>query len=105
MSEVTIRQLADVVGIPIDRLIAQLGDAGLAVGGADDVLNDDEKLKLLSHLRREHGKQTGDPSNPTKRVTLKRRTVSELRQGRTPGRGTKNRQCRSAKTSYLHKAE
>ena len=60
MSEVTIRQLADVVGIPIDRLIAQLvGDAGLAVGSADDVLNDDEKLKLLSHLRREHGKTGG----------------------------------------------
>ncbi len=89
MSEVTIRQLADVVGIPLDRLIAQLGDAGLAVSGADDVLNDDEKLKLLSHLRHEHGKQAGDPSNPTKKVTLKRRTVSELKQGRIPGRGTK----------------
>jgi len=89
MSEVTIRQLADVVGIPIDRLISQLGDAGLAVAGADDVLNDDEKLKLLSHLRHEHGKQEGDPSNPTKKVTLKRRTVSELKQGRVPGRGTK----------------
>ncbi len=89
MSEVTIRQLADVVGIPIDRLISQLGDAGLAVAGADDVLNDDEKLKLLSHLRHEHGKQEGDPSNPTKKVTLKRRTVSELKQGRVPGRSTK----------------
>lgn len=89
MSEVTIRQLADVVGIPIDRLIAQLGDAGLAVGSADDVLNDDEKLKLLSHLRHEHGKQAGDPSNPTKKVTLKRRTVSELKQGRNPGRSAK----------------
>ena len=37
MSEVTVKQFADVVGIPVDRLLAQLGDAGLrksnAVGG------------------------------------------------------------------------
>jgi translation initiation factor IF-2 len=88
MSNVTVRQLADVVGIPVDRLIVQLGDAGLSVGDADDVLSDSEKLKLLSYLRHSHGKQSGASSDP-KKVTLQRRTVSELRQGKIPGRGTK----------------
>lgn len=89
MSEVTVGQLADVVGISLDRLIVQLGDAGLEVRGAEDVLSNDEKRKLLSHLRHAHGKTTGDSESTAKKVTLKRRTVSELNQGRTPGRGTK----------------
>ncbi len=88
MSSVTVRQLADVVGIPLDRLITQLGDAGLSVDGADDVLSDTEKLKLLTYLRHSHGKQSGASTDP-KKVTLQRRTVSELRQGKIPGRGTK----------------
>lgn len=90
MNEVTVRKLADVVGIPLDRLIIQLGDAGLEISGADDVLSDDEKLKLLSHLRHAHGKYDGlSATNAPKKVTLKRRTVTELTQGRIPGRGTK----------------
>jgi translation initiation factor IF-2 len=90
MSEVTVRQLADTVGVPLERLISQLGEAGLAANGADDVLSDDEKLKLLSHLRGAHGKQKESTESP-KRVTLKRRSLGELRQSRTTpsGRTTK----------------
>lgn len=84
MSEVTVRQLANVVGIPLDLLLSQLDDAGLAVSSADAILSDDEKFRLLSYLRQSHGKE-----NEHKKVTLKRRSVSELKQGRVPGRGTK----------------
>lgn len=90
MSEVTVRQLADVVGISLDRLISQLGDAGLDVSGADDILNDDEKLKLLTHLRHSHGKNERNAVSAPKKVTLSRRTVTELKQGRVPGRGSKS---------------
>ena len=45
MSDVTVRQLAEVVGIPLDRLLTQLGDAGLAVNSTDDMLSDTEKLR------------------------------------------------------------
>jgi translation initiation factor IF-2 len=76
--------LAEVVGIPLDRLLTQLSEAGLAVGGADDVLSDAEKLKLLSHLRQSHGKAQTEDAEP-KRVTLQRRTVSELKQGKVAG--------------------
>lgn len=89
MSEVTVKQLADVVGISLDRLLTQLGDAGLTATSADDTLSDEEKLKLLKHLRESHGKNDDEVVNTLKKVTLKRRTVSELKQGRTPGRGTK----------------
>jgi translation initiation factor IF-2 len=88
MSDVTVRQLAEVVGIPLDRLLAQLGDAGLSATAPGDVLNDAEKLKLLSFLRQSHGKEFAEASEP-KRVTLQRRTVSELKQGKMPGKVSK----------------
>ena len=88
MSDVTVRQLADVVGIPLDRLLTQLGDAGLAVNSADDMLSDSEKLKLLSYLRQSHGKDQPAGTEP-KKVTLQRRTVSELKQGKVMGKNVK----------------
>jgi translation initiation factor IF-2 len=83
MSDLTVRQLAEVVGIPLERLLSQLTEAGLAKSGADDLLTDKEKLKFLSFLRQSHGKEQGgeNVTNP-KRVTLQRRTVSELKQGK-----------------------
>ena len=56
MSEVTVSQLASDVGIPIDRLLKQLNDAGLKKQSADDVISEQEKVELLNHLRRSHGK-------------------------------------------------
>ncbi|MFZ4702744.1 MAG: translation initiation factor IF-2 associated domain-containing protein, partial [Candidatus Methylumidiphilus sp.] len=88
MSDVTVRQLAEVVGIPLDRLLTQLGDAGLSVNGADDMLNDAEKLKLLTFLRQSHGKDQPSGTDP-KKVTLQRRTVSELKQGKVTGKNVK----------------
>ncbi|MDT8403050.1 translation initiation factor IF-2 [Sulfuriflexus sp.] len=94
MSEVTVKQLAEVIGISADRLISQLEEAGLPMKDADGTISDDEKVKLLSHLRRSHGKaadETGDTDiAEPKKITLKRRTVSELRQsGSGPGRSSK----------------
>jgi translation initiation factor IF-2 len=88
MSDVTVRQLAEVVGIPLERLLTQLGDAGLDKNDADDVLSDTEKLQFLSYLRQSHGKSQEEVAEP-KRVTLQRRTVSELKQGKIPGKGVK----------------
>ena len=49
MAEVTVKQLADVVGIPVDKLLTQMKDAGLSHAGADQVVTDDEKQALLAH--------------------------------------------------------
>ena len=90
MSDLTVKQLAEVVGIPLERLLSQLSEAGLQKGGADESLTDAEKMAFLNFLRQGHGKpEVEDPSSPS-RVTLQRRTVSELRQGKTaPGRAAK----------------
>ncbi len=89
MSDKTVRQLAEVVGIPLERLLEQLKEAGLSAHAPDDVINEDEKVKLLAHLRKRHGKSTGETDAAPKRVTLKRRTVSELKQSSAPGSSAK----------------
>lgn len=90
MSDKSVRQLAEVIGIPVDRLVEQLKEAGLTASAADDVLSDDEKIKLLAHLRKRHGKAgEAEESNLPNRVTLKRRQVSSLKQASTPGSATK----------------
>ncbi|MGD8910144.1 MAG: translation initiation factor IF-2, partial [Chromatiales bacterium] len=99
MSEVTVAQLAKVVGIPADRLMEQLADAGIQAKDPEDKISDEEKSKLLQHLRESHGKKkTAGISTPNK-VTLRRKTVSELRQPSASGRGAPSRAApASAKT-------
>jgi len=81
MSDSTVKQLAEVVGIPVDRLLSQFKAAGFKKDNADSVVSEQEKVKLLQHLRKAHGKSEGaDPSATPRKVTLKRKTVSELQQ-------------------------
>jgi len=84
MSDVTVKQFAETVGIPVDRLISQLSDAGLSAKASDETITEDEKMTLLTYLRGRHGKAEGE-STP-KRITLKRKTVSEIK-GKTSQSG------------------
>jgi len=86
MSEVTVNQLADTVGIPVERLLAQLHEAGITAPDGEARLTEQEKLQLLGYLRRSHGKVESDLGTAPNRVTLKRKSVSELRQPTTSGR-------------------
>ncbi|MAT66450.1 MAG: translation initiation factor IF-2 [Gammaproteobacteria bacterium] len=88
MSEVTVKQFAEVVGIPVDRLLTQLGNAGISVGGADDTISDDEKMELLAYLRKSHGKLGKQEESGPKKITLKRKTHSELKVPSAQGRAT-----------------
>jgi translation initiation factor IF-2 len=78
MSEVTVRELAEVVGIPVDRLLAQLGKSGLPHTDADQRLNEQDKAQLLGHLRLLHGGGDSDAS-ASRKITLKRKSVNELK--------------------------
>ncbi|HEY8098321.1 MAG TPA: translation initiation factor IF-2 [Methylobacter sp.] len=106
MSNKTVRQLAEVVKIPLERLLEQLKEAGLSASAPDDVINEDEKMQLLAHLRKRHGKDEGEAEGTLKRVTLKRRTVSELKQASVPGSTTKtiSVEVRKQKT-YIKRSE
>ena len=80
MSDVTIKQLATVLGTPIDKLFTQLGEAGMKFSDPEQVISSTEKVKLLGFLRRTHGKQAApvEESSSPRQITLKRRTVSEI---------------------------
>ena len=75
MTQITVKALSEEIGTPVDRLIEQLADAGMKKASGDQV-SDDEKQKLLTHLKKEHGDTSGE-SEPT-RLTLQRKTRSTL---------------------------
>ena len=91
MSDVTIKQLAQVLGMPVDRLLTQLGEAGMKFSNPEQVISSTEKVKLLGFLRRTHGKADAtveaEDSSP-RQITLKRRKISELKVSTPGGRGT-----------------
>ncbi|MEN9596277.1 MAG: hypothetical protein RL236_711 [Pseudomonadota bacterium] len=86
MSKKTVGQLAEIVKIPLDRLLVQLKEAGVSATKAEDEISEEEKTKLLAHLRKRHGTEAENLPN---KVVLKRRKVSELTQSSTPGSATK----------------
>jgi translation initiation factor IF-2 len=84
MADVTVEQFADVLKVPVDRLLVQLEQAGITVAGAKAVISDEAKLELLTHLRRSHG--SGEDTAAPRKITLKRKTQSELKLASTQGR-------------------
>jgi len=84
MADVTVSQFAEALKVPVDKLLTQLDQAGIAVNGADDLISEDAKLELLTHLRRSHG--SGADGSAPARITLKRKTQSELKLASTQGR-------------------
>jgi translation initiation factor IF-2 len=87
MTEVTVKQFADVVGVPTDRLLVQLGEAGLSVSDENSTITDSEKTQLLDFLRQSHGKRGALSTGGASKVTLKRKTQTELRATVPAGRG------------------
>jgi translation initiation factor IF-2 len=100
MADVTIAQFADVLKVPVDKLLAQLDEAGIKVGSSDDTISDDAKLELLTHLRRAHGQEEPTSGNAApRRITLKRKSQSELRLSGAQGRSrTVNVEVRKKRT-------
>ena len=92
MPEVTVKQYAEVIRIPVEKLLEQLEEAGLAGKTADDWISDNEKTELLGYLRRKHGKE--NQAGP-ERITLKRKTISEIKM---PASGVGNRSKIRTKT-------
>jgi translation initiation factor IF-2 len=98
MAEVTVSQFAEVLKVPVDRLLVQLDQAGIKVEGPDDRISDDAKLELLTHLRRSHGSGDDGDAAPRK-ITLKRKTQSELKLASAQGRArTVNVEVRRQRT-------
>jgi len=93
MAEVTVTELAKSVNVSVEHLLAQMKEAGLAHQKPEQVVSDEDKQVLLSHLRSSHGEDADAP----KRITLKRRTITKLKTGVT-GRRTVNVEIRKKRT-------
>ena len=83
MSEILVKQLAEVIGTPVEVLLKQLQDAGISAGNAEDSITDKEKLKLLEHIRAGKAESAGEAKKKSK-LSLKKRSNSALNvSGRT----------------------
>jgi translation initiation factor IF-2 len=91
MTEVTVKQFAEVVGVPTDRLLVQLVEAGLSINDENATISDSEKTRLLDYLRKSHGKRESLSAGGPSRISLKRKTQSELRATVPAGRGPAGR--------------
>ncbi len=100
MADVTVAQFAEVLKVPVDKLLTQLDEAGIEVSGSDDTISDDAKLELLTHLRRSHGQDdTPATAAAPRRITLKRKSQSELKLSGAQGRSrTVNVEVRRKRT-------
>ncbi|MDH5611608.1 MAG: translation initiation factor IF-2 [Gammaproteobacteria bacterium] len=87
MAEVTVKQLASAVGTPVERLLDQIKEAGLKADSADALISDQDKLQLLDYLRGQHGKGAASGEEKPRKITLKRKSVTELKTSSGPGRG------------------
>ena len=102
MADVTVSQFAEVLKVPVERLLTQLDEAGIRVSGANDMISDDAKMELLTFLRRAHGR-TQDSAAPRK-ITLKRKSQGEIKVASAQGRARMvNVEVRSKKT-YLNRS-
>jgi translation initiation factor IF-2 len=75
MTQVTVKELAQVVDTPVERLLLQMREAGLPHTSAEQVVTDNEKQALLVHLKGSHGQKLEEP----RKITLQRKTTTTLR--------------------------
>ncbi|WP_017937456.1 translation initiation factor IF-2 [Zestomonas thermotolerans] len=98
MTQVTVKELAQVVDTPVERLLQQMREAGLPHTAADQVVTDSEKQALLTYLKRSHGDKLEEP----RKITLQRKTTSTLKLG---GSKTISVEVRKKKTFVKRSAE
>lgn len=97
MAEVTVKQLAEDVGAPVDRLLKQIVESGLKARSENDAVSSDEKQQLLTYLRKNHGDSEAEPQ----KITLKRKTTTTLKAGKAKSVNVEVRKHRT----YIKRAE
>ncbi len=102
MADVTVSQFAEVLKVPVERLLTQLDEAGIRVSGAEDTISDEAKMELLTFLRRAHGRNA--EATAPRKITLKRKSQGEIKVASAQGRArTVNVEVRTKKT-YLNRS-
>ena len=78
MHEVTVEQFAGDIKTTIENLQKQIIEAGLPEKSADDLITHKEKERLLNYLRNKRDGKGGEGVE-TKKITLKRKSSSEIK--------------------------
>ncbi len=81
MADKTVKELAQMVQKPVEKLLEQLADAGLPQRTAESLVSDTEQERLVAHLQRSHGQQA-----PDRKITLTRKTTSTAKVASTGGK-------------------
>jgi translation initiation factor IF-2 len=76
-----VKDLAGTVGITAERLVEQLNEAGINVSKPDDLITEEQKQTLLKFLQQRHGKSDDSDASSPRKITLKRKSVSEIKLG------------------------
>ncbi len=97
MTDQTVNTLAETVGVPVERLLNQMEEAGLTRRAATDAVSDEERKSLLSHLQKSHGGDGVSADGP-KKITLQRKTSSTLKVAGAAGKRTVNVEVRKKRT-------
>jgi len=85
-SGVMVKTLAEMVGVTPSRLRVQLEEAGVSdILSDEQLLTEDQKVKLLAYLQRNRSQGEGSSIALPKKITLKRKSVSELKVSGTQG--------------------
>jgi translation initiation factor IF-2 len=90
MSDMKVKDLASTVGVTAEHLVVQLNDAGINVSNVDDYITEEQKQSLLSFLQQRHGKAGESTDGSPKKITLKRKSVSEIKLGGASRSGGKS---------------
>lgn len=95
MADVTVKQLAQVIGIPVERLLTQLQEAGVSIAEENHTVNEEQKRLLLTHLKSGSNTEKGMPD----RITLKRKSLTQVKLGHDAHSGkTVNIEVRTKRT-------
>lgn len=87
MADITVEQLAKMVGIPSEQLLLRLKNAGVAASNANQLITDAQKNLLLDYLKSGHAAGASDKTAPMA-LSLKRKKPHEVTA--TPARNVIN---------------
>ena len=90
MSDMKVKDLAGTIGISEARLVEQLNKAGIKVSNAEDSITEEQKQSLLSFLQQRHSEDTKTQASEPRKITLKRKSTSEIKVGGAARNGGKS---------------
>jgi len=79
MGKINVAQFAGELGLPVELLLEQLQSAGVSKQKDSDPISEQDKAKLLEHLRSAHGASKG-------KITVTRRETTAIKKADSSGR-------------------